>query len=230
MLDTGDALTGGGILGDLTRGEVIVAGMNLMRYDAMALGPNELSLGLDLLRQRLAEAEFPIVSANAVDAATGELLVAPHVLLTVGPYRVAVVGLTRPLSVDLPDVQVLPPAEVAPAAVAAAAADADLVILLTNLSFKSAQALLPDLPEVDLLVGALPGQLPAQAVRVPGTSALAVTAEQPLQRHTGRNVGRLAVTLNPEGTLSQPQWTSVPMARTIQDDALMRSLLDSFRP
>ncbi|HSJ57822.1 MAG TPA: hypothetical protein VLC95_11615 [Anaerolineae bacterium] len=230
MLDTGDALIGGGILGDLTQGEVIVAGMNQMGYDAMALGPKELSLGLDVLRLRLAEAEFPIVSANVVDTATGELLVPPHVVLDVGPYRVAVVGLTRVPDADLRGVRVLPPAEVAPAAVAAAAAGADLVILLANLSFKSAQSLLANLPQVDLLVGALPGQLPAQAARVPGTSALAVTAEQPMERHTGRRVGRLAVTLNPGGTLGHEQWSSISITPDIQDDVEMRALLDTFRP
>jgi len=41
----GDALVGGGILGDITQGEAIVAGMNLMSYDAFALGPKELALG-----------------------------------------------------------------------------------------------------------------------------------------------------------------------------------------
>jgi len=41
LLDTGDALAGGKRLGDATQGQVIVDGMNLMGYDAMALGPLE---------------------------------------------------------------------------------------------------------------------------------------------------------------------------------------------
>jgi 2',3'-cyclic-nucleotide 2'-phosphodiesterase (5'-nucleotidase family) len=229
LLDTGDALVGGGILGDLTQGEVVVAAMNQVGYDAMALGPKELQLGLDVLRQRMAEAEFAIVSANAVDRSTGERLAVPYVILPMGHYRVAVVGVTRHMPEPAPGIDILPAAEAAREAVAAAAAEADVVVLLTNVKFKTARAWLPELPDVDLLVAALPGQLPVTAVRAPGVNALAVTAEQPMARHSGRRVGRLKVTLGPDG-LGQERWTSVSMGPSIPDDEAMRLLLLRYRP
>ena len=38
--------------------------MNLLRYDAYAIGDLDLLLGPSVLKQRIAEAEFPILTAN----------------------------------------------------------------------------------------------------------------------------------------------------------------------
>jgi 2',3'-cyclic-nucleotide 2'-phosphodiesterase (5'-nucleotidase family) len=229
LLDSGDALIGGGVLGDSTQGEAVVAGMNLMGYNAMALGPKELSLGAEVLRQRLAEAEFPILSANVVSKDGGELVALPYDVLEAGPYRVGVIGLTRPTNEALADFQVLDPQEAAARAVPEVTAQTDVVILLTNLEYRPALALVEAVPGVDLVIAALPGQLPNQAVRLPATGTLAVTAEQPLQRHTGRRVGRLAVTVGSDGTLAGEEWASVEMGPRIADDPEMRALLERYR-
>ena len=42
----------------------MIAALNLLRYDAMTLGNHEFDYGLDFLRQTLAQAQFPVVSAN----------------------------------------------------------------------------------------------------------------------------------------------------------------------
>jgi len=97
------------------------------------------------------------------------------------------------------------------------------------MSYRSGTALAQAVPGIDLLVAALPGQLPSRAVRVPGTETIVVTAEQPLARHTGRRVGRLVVTLGADGVLSGETWTSVPLDKSLADDFEMRALLDKFR-
>ncbi|MCC5991262.1 MAG: bifunctional 2',3'-cyclic-nucleotide 2'-phosphodiesterase/3'-nucleotidase [Rhodobacteraceae bacterium] len=42
----------------------VMAAMNAMRYDAITLGNHEFNYGLDFLMKSLAQAEFPVVSAN----------------------------------------------------------------------------------------------------------------------------------------------------------------------
>lgn len=244
MLDAGDALAGGDRLGDLTEGKAIVDGMNLMGYDAMALGPLDLALGKAALTQRMAEAQFAMLSANVVDAATGQPAAPAFVVVPVGDHRIAIVGLTRPDRRAQPsgspfsvqpwggggtpaptgDFRVLDPAPAAAEAVAQAAAQADTVILLTNLEYRTAQSLVEALPEVDLVVAALPNQLPQVAARS-STGALVVVADQPLLRHSGRRVGRLVVTMESDGRLSDEQWASIPMDGTVADDPAMAALL-----
>lgn len=230
LLDTGDALVGGGLLGDATQGAVIVAGMNLMGYDAMALGPIELTLGPETLRQRMEEAEFPVLSANVVLSDTDELLAEPYAILQIGDHRVAVIGLTRVPAGPVSGFSVSDPQQAAARYVAEVATQADTVFLLTNLEYRAGLALAGIVPDIDLLIAALPRQLPGEAVRPSGGGALVVTAEQPLPRHSGRRVGRLAVTLNSDGSLLRESWSSVAMDGSFADDVAMQRLLEGARP
>lgn len=213
----------------MTQGEVIVAGMNQMGYDAMALGPKELSLGPEVLGQRIAEAQFPMLSANAVLSATGELLAEPYTILEVSGYRLGIIGLTRVPAETLAGVRVMDPGAAAAEYVPRVAKQADAVVVLTNMGFRGALALAQAAPGIDLLIAALPGQLPTQAVPVPETGTLAVTAEQPMARHTGRRVGRLVVEVASDGSLADESWVSVPMDKTLADDLQMQVLLDGYR-
>jgi 5'-nucleotidase/UDP-sugar diphosphatase len=230
LVDTGDALIGGGSLGDSTQGEAIVAGMNLMGYDAMALGPKELSLGSDLLRRRMQEAKFPMLSANVVLSHTEELLAQPYAIVSADGYRVGLIGLTRVPGVPAGDFRVLDPQQAAERYVPEVAGQADVVVVLTNLEYRAGLALASAVPGIDLLIAALPDQLPQQAVRAPGTGTIVVTAEQPAAGHTGRWVGRLAVTVGSDGALSGESWVAVPMDAMIADDQPMKDLLDRYHP
>ena len=230
MLDAGDALVGSGKLGTKTQGEVIIAGMNLMGYDAMALGPRELALGAAVLGQRMEEAAFPMLSANAVASGTSDLAAQPYVLVDVAGRRVGILGLTSPPPERLAGFQVLDAETAATRYVPELREQgAELVILLTNVEFRAATELASRVRGIDLVIAAQPGQLPNSAVQVPGTGTLAVVAEQPLVRHSGRRVGRLAVMLGPDGVLSEPVWQSVPMGPELADDPEMKALLDRFR-
>jgi 2',3'-cyclic-nucleotide 2'-phosphodiesterase (5'-nucleotidase family) len=203
--------------------------MGLMGYDAMALGPNELALGLDILRQRMAEARFPMLSANVVLSGTQELLAQPYTILEVGEHRLGVIGLTRVPDAPRPGFQVLDLQQTVTRYLPEVAEQADTIILLTNLEYRAAVTLVQTVPGVDLLIAALPGQLPNEAWRAPETGTVMVTAEQPVPRHAGRRVGRLVVTIESDGTLSGESWASVAMDNTIPDDGQMRALLDKYR-
>ncbi len=219
---------GGGKRGELTLGKVIIDGMNLMDYDAMTIGPKELSLGLETLGQRLAEAEFPTLSANVMLEGSGELLAEPYAVLDVGGYRVGVIGLTRLPDEAIPDFQVLDLEETLARYVPEVSAQADTVILLTNVGYKPARRLAAGVPGIDLLIAALPAQLPNHALRISQTGTLVVTAEQPVLRHTGRRVGVLQVTMESDGSLSGESWSTIWMDKTIVDDPEMRDLLAKY--
>ena len=85
--------------------------MNLMGYDAMAIGPKDVAAGLELLQARLSEAEFAVVSANLM--VSGKLLAQPYVLLEKDGIKIAIIGLTSPDGQASESVQVLDPLETA---------------------------------------------------------------------------------------------------------------------
>jgi 2',3'-cyclic-nucleotide 2'-phosphodiesterase (5'-nucleotidase family) len=205
-----------------------MAGMNQMGYDAMALGPKELSLATAVLAQRIEQASLAVVSANVVLTETGELVTDPFTVLPLDGHQVGILGLTRNDAGISPDLAVLDPAAALQRYLPDLVEQADVVIVLTNIGYRPARALLQSVAGVDLLVAALPGQLPDRAVREPETGMLAVVADQPLPRHAGRRVGRLEVIVNTDGSLSDETWVSVPMDGSIADDPDMAFLLGRY--
>ncbi len=94
LLDAGDSLVGDREPAMRSKGATSIDLLNRLGYDAMVLGPADLSLGPALVRQRIAEAKFAVLAADVTDAATKEPVAAPYVLREVGGRRVALVGLS----------------------------------------------------------------------------------------------------------------------------------------
>jgi len=228
LLDAGDALVGHGLAESETTAEKIIAGMNLMAYDAMAIGPMELGLGAAGLRELLARAEFPVLSANALWRADQQLVGQPYSIIDVGAYKIGVVGLTRLPGEELSDYTVLDPEEVLAEVASEVREQADTIVVLTNIPYRSALDLASAVGGIDLVVAALPRQLPSRALRVPQTGTLVLTAEQPLTGHSGRRIGKLVVRVDGDGTLSQEEWESVALGPGIRDDLGMRLLLERY--
>jgi 2',3'-cyclic-nucleotide 2'-phosphodiesterase (5'-nucleotidase family) len=99
LLDSGDTIEGsplealvfsGAIL---DRGDPIVRAMNIVRYDAMAVGNHEFNFGLERLEKSRREARFPWLSANTVGE-DGKPAFAPYLVKVVAGLRVGILGLT----------------------------------------------------------------------------------------------------------------------------------------
>ncbi len=79
---------------DLQDAEPDFRGMNLIGYDAMAVGNHEFDNPLTVLRQQEKWAKFPFLSANIYQKSTGERLFKPWVIFTRQDIKIAVIGLT----------------------------------------------------------------------------------------------------------------------------------------
>jgi len=91
LLDGGDVNTGVPE-SDLQDARPDFKGMNLLGYDAMAVGNHEFDKPPAVLQAQRALARFPMLSANIYRG--GQRLFEPYKLFNVGPLRVAVMGLT----------------------------------------------------------------------------------------------------------------------------------------
>lgn len=79
---------------DLQDAEPDFRGMNLIGYDAMAVGNHEFDNPLTVLRQQEKWAKFPFLSANIYQKSTGERLFKPWAIFTHQDIKIAVIGLT----------------------------------------------------------------------------------------------------------------------------------------
>ncbi|EQC01074.1 bifunctional UDP-sugar hydrolase/5'-nucleotidase UshA [Photorhabdus temperata] len=79
---------------DLQDAEPDFKGMNLVGYDAMALGNHEFDNPLQVLRQQEKWANFPFLAANIYKTSTGKRLFKPYTIFDKQGVKIAVIGLT----------------------------------------------------------------------------------------------------------------------------------------
>jgi len=91
LLDGGDVNTGVPE-SDLQDAVPDFRGMNLLGYDAMAVGNHEFDKPLNVLRMQRDLARFPMLSANIYDS--GKRMFEPYKVFSLGGLRVGVIGLT----------------------------------------------------------------------------------------------------------------------------------------
>lgn len=162
LLDAGDLMTGNPICDydylDI-EGGAMMAFMNLMGYDAMALGNHEFDHGLESLSALLSLAKFPVLSANTFRP-DGELT-APlrYVIVERNGVRIGVIGLlTESLySVAAPSklagTRVESMVESARSIIEKIDDETDLIVLLTHVGVDGDRELARRVEGVDLIVG-----------------------------------------------------------------------------
>lgn len=79
---------------DLQDAEPDFKGMTMIGYDAMALGNHEFDNPLDVLDKQMQWADFPMLSANIYDKATGKRKYQAYQMFEKNGLRIAVIGLT----------------------------------------------------------------------------------------------------------------------------------------
>ncbi len=95
VLSGGDMWTGHA-LSTVWEGESMTDIMNRMGYDAAAIGNHDFDFGLESLRERAEQAEFPFLSANIRKSDTGEVpdFAIPFFITEVNGIKVGLIGLT----------------------------------------------------------------------------------------------------------------------------------------
>jgi 2',3'-cyclic-nucleotide 2'-phosphodiesterase (5'-nucleotidase family) len=216
VLDAGDALIRDRPPALRSKGKSSVELMNMMDYDAMALGAGDLALlGVDLVRQRMDEARFPFLSANVVLSETGQLLTEPYVIREIQGYRIAIIGLTE--EVRLPGVQILDPLTSLEAVLDDLRGKADIRVLLSHAGFETNQEIAWKAPDVDLIISG-GGQGLTSAPQLGEGRPPLVHADTSSTGHAGRRVGVGSWWFGDGGRLVALDWTSVALATHIPDD------------
>ncbi|MCE9628333.1 MAG: 5'-nucleotidase C-terminal domain-containing protein [Candidatus Eisenbacteria bacterium] len=101
LVDAGDALFGSALVrawreGSRSTSEPVIAALNALGYDALAVGNHEFDGGRVALDSARAHARFPFLAANVVDARTGRTAYGTSVVREFAGARIGIVGLTTP--------------------------------------------------------------------------------------------------------------------------------------
>lgn len=161
LLDAGDAMHGT-TLATLVKGESIAQVMNAVGYDAMAAGNHDFNYGYDRLLELNDMTDFPILSANTLDA-EGKTLLPPYEIFTYNDVKIAVFGITTSESYykvhpkNIEGLTFADSVEISSAMVEELSGKADVIIALTHLGVDEASTdtsirLAEEVPGIDLIV------------------------------------------------------------------------------
>lgn len=105
LLSAGDIFTGNPVVDQYPdKGYPMIQLMNLTGFKASALGNHEFDYGQDVLAKRIAQAAFPILSANVFFDEAPPLDIKPYTIITLeNGLRVGILGLIQINEAGLPD-------------------------------------------------------------------------------------------------------------------------------
>jgi 2',3'-cyclic-nucleotide 2'-phosphodiesterase (5'-nucleotidase family) len=178
LLDAGDIIHGTPEM-KAFRGLPILAAMNALAYDAATVGNHEFDFGQDVLAGAIANARFPLLSANVRAKTTGRTWggLRPSALLERGGVRVGVFGLTTPATVSiqwpktLEGIAFTDPTEAAAEQVRylREREQADVIVCLSHLGYEPDRKLAADVAGIDVILGGHSHTRLAEQVWVNGT-------------------------------------------------------------
>ncbi|MCJ7545144.1 MAG: metallophosphatase [Phycisphaerae bacterium] len=232
LVDCGDVFSRGDELTRRTVGAANVAVMNRLRYDLWVLGNGEFYSGLDVLRRRMAEADFPVLAANVT--VDGEALAKPYIIERAGPARIAFLGLctVREESQENLGVDEADAIETARGLVPALRQQADVVVAVTHLGLPQDVRLAGAVEGIDLILGGH-----SHTVLQHGFRANAPTERQVLVCQAGdkyRYLGQVDLELSPKAAGGGFQVANItakliPLDESVQPDPATDVLLTELK-
>ena len=138
------------------KGKSVIDLMNQMRFDAMSVGNHEFDFGADILKERIREANFPVLGANVRGM---EPFVQPYVICEVAGVRIALIGIvpedthetTNPKNVA--GLTFASPAATVIALVSKLRKEADLIVVLSHIGHNADRQLAGAVSDIDVIVG-----------------------------------------------------------------------------
>jgi len=216
VVDVGDALLRDRDPAVASEGQTSIKLMNAMAYDAAALGETDLALlGIEGIRRRMEEAQFPILSANVYLADTDELLAPACVVREISGHQVALLGLTGPATI--PGVEIRDPVTALKQAVAEVRDQADILILLSHLGMGGNRRIAKEVPELDVILSGGGNEYAAAPQFTPG-GPVVVQADASSPGHAGRRLGVGTWSFDPRGNLLSQSWEVIALTPDISSD------------
>ncbi|MCI0478113.1 MAG: bifunctional metallophosphatase/5'-nucleotidase [Anaerolineales bacterium] len=161
LFDTGD-LWVGTFASNRDQGKTIFAAMNAMGYDAMTLGNHDFDQGVAVVQARAAEAKFPILIANIIEASTGKVpaWAKAYIVKEIGGVRFGIVGVsytrTPGISSKVKELQAfkfVDELEALKQILPEVKSKSDLIVVLSHAGFDTDQRIAAALPEINVIVG-----------------------------------------------------------------------------
>ncbi len=236
LVDSGDLVVGTA-MSSVFRGKPDIAAMNLMGYDALALGNHDFDFGIEHLRDLKKQARFPFLCANVRPRRNG--VCQPFVVKTIGRLRVGLIGLVgRKSYPDLfapsavRETEFQDPIAAARLAVKQLRGRVDLLVAITHEETDEDLALAKAVPEIDVIVGGHTSGfdgLIAAGAQTPAQGRVELLTRGPIVVKThqqGRTLGRLDLTFDKK--LSAAEARNLPIDPSLAEQPKVAGLVKDY--
>jgi hypothetical protein len=134
---------------DQARTLVHLKAMDLMKYDAAALSPDEFNYGRQFLEENIAKTGITFLGANIVSPK-----IAPYMIKKFAKFQVGVIGLVSPITgKKFQDSKFIPPQEALKKALLDLKKNnVDIIVLISGLNEEENKQLLSDNPGINILI------------------------------------------------------------------------------
>jgi 2',3'-cyclic-nucleotide 2'-phosphodiesterase (5'-nucleotidase family) len=167
VLDSGDLLfkkylqsiPENGLKGMGEKAHLIIESLNLIGYDAMGIGEDDLTLGKEFLLEISKKANFPFLSSNLFDETSGKVLFQSFLIKEINGLRIGIFSLLSPDFFTGPSdprkrgLTLKSPVDTAQAMVKELKPRTDLIILLSHLGYAKDIEVAQTLQGINLIVG-----------------------------------------------------------------------------
>lgn len=239
LLSAGDVNTGLPET-DLFQGEPSFLGMNLMKFDAMAVGNHEFDHDLAMFKKQEDWADFPFLSANIYDKKTGQRVFEPFIIRRIGGLRVLIFGLTTEKTPEIAnqklvhDFEFRNPIDETKKILSEVKNQADFIIAVTHLGYYPEEShesdgvgdilLAKANPEVDLIVGGHSHTLLKKPVEIQSqeNKTLIVQAFQ-----YAKNIGELRLRIDGDH-IENYEYRMHELDEKVTEDVEMKQLLEPY--
>ncbi len=227
LLIAGDVLQGTPY-STVYRGEVEFSCLNEMAVSAMCLGNHEFDYGQENLRDLMALADFPAISANISEEAANAPFTEGFVWLEAGDERVLVIGLTTPETPtstaprNVVGLAFGDPAAAAEAVIDEYGDDAGAIVALTHLGFENDLALAGDVPRFDVVVGGHTHTKVDEPAKV-GTTLVCSAYEY------GIYLGRMDLEIGDDGDVKMTGYDLIPVTAAAPTDEAVAGVIEEYK-
>jgi 5'-nucleotidase len=145
------------------KAHLIVESFNVMGYDAMGIGDDDLTLGKEFLLEISKKANFPLLCSNLLDEASGKNLFHTSLIKEMNGLRIGLLSLlssdffTNPSDPRKKGLNFRSPFETAKAIVEELKPKTDFIILLSHLGYQNDIRMAQTVPGIHLILGAHTG-------------------------------------------------------------------------
>jgi len=145
------------------KAQVVLESLNLMGYDALGIGEEDLTFGKEVLLDLSRKAKFPFLCANLFDESTGKRLFQASMIKEVNGLKIGLFSVLGPDLFTLPDdprkkgLTIRNPNEVISELIKELQPKTDVLVLLSHLGYTKDMELAQSVSGIDIIAGSHTG-------------------------------------------------------------------------